>query len=534
MSYIYKPPATLPPGSDVIAYLRDSGGPHQEDSIGQQERVITDFCKQHGLILTRIYADSASGRKTKNRDQFLEMVHTIETMHEDLRPRGLLLWAYSRFSRDIVQFNRYLYGLLDFGIVVHSLTEEIPEGIAGQIMLSFTAYRNAGYSIELGKQIKRGIAENVQAGYCNGGQAPRGYRVVRDNEGTRRNGSKRSRVKWEPDPELAPLVVMAWELRAQGKSYGEITEATKGKIYSIKNSWTTHFKNKSYLGIAKVDGKEIHDHHTPLITWELWNAVKRVQEAVPRFGKHGDMLHHKRLKYPSLLSGLTFCIHCGAAMVLHTERDYRSYACGKRERQRGYKDCQNARRVNARIADRVILDAVLNQILSPAFVYDLLKDVQAQMVDTGKLDREIGNVNNLLVATDRSINRLMKLAEGAGDLEEISSRLKQLKQEQAEHQARIKSLKAERDVDIPQLDPAALQLVFSAWRAKIQNAYQEGEIMTAKKLIAQFVQKIELGRDTAIIHYTSPIAIPAEIETGVSAHSFWEKASSHDGAFLFL
>jgi hypothetical protein len=115
-----------------------------------------------------------------------------------------------------------------------------------------------------------------------------------------------------------------------------------GKVYSIKNSWTSHFENKSYLGIGKAGDEEIPDHHTPLITHEIWDAVQKIQ-AEKRPG-HGGMLHYRRTKNPSLLSGLSFCIHCGAAMVVHAEKDYRSYACGKRERQRGYKDCQNARR----------------------------------------------------------------------------------------------------------------------------------------------------------------------------------------------
>src|SRR3990172_3905711 len=96
--YIFNPPAALPPGSLVIAYLRDSGGPNQEESIGQQDRVVSEYCKEHGLILGKIYADTASGRKTKKRDQFLEMVNAIDALPEELRPRGLILWSYSRFS----------------------------------------------------------------------------------------------------------------------------------------------------------------------------------------------------------------------------------------------------------------------------------------------------------------------------------------------------------------------------------------------------------------------------------------------------
>jgi DNA invertase Pin-like site-specific DNA recombinase len=75
--YIYKPPKSLSPGSMVIAYLRDSGGPKQEESIGQQERAITEYCRQYGLILQKIYSDTASGRKTKNRDQFIQMFNEL-------------------------------------------------------------------------------------------------------------------------------------------------------------------------------------------------------------------------------------------------------------------------------------------------------------------------------------------------------------------------------------------------------------------------------------------------------------------------
>jgi len=519
--YIHKPPTALPPGSLVIAYLRDSGGPNQENSIGQQLEIVTAYCKQYGLILGRVFQDTASGRKTKNRDQFLEMFNSVMATDESLRPAGLLLWAYSRFSRDIVDFNFYLYGLMKHGLTVHSLTEEIPEGLAGQIVLSVKAYTNADFSVQLGKNIKRGIAERVKAGYSNGGQAPRGYRIVRELHDSRRNGQPRIGIRWEIDPELAPLIRLAWELRAQGKGYTAISQATGGKVYTNKISWATHFRNKSYLGIGKAGDLEIPDHHEPLITWEVWEAVKRVEASMPNYGQHrkrGALLHHRRMSHPSLLSGLAFCVYCGAAMVLHTSKDYRSYACGQRDRKKGFSDCKEARRVNARKADTIILDAILNQVLSPSFVADLLQEIQTQYADTDRIDREIGNTNNLLIMTTRSITRLVQLAENAGDLAEITNRLKELKGQEAEHTAKIKALKAERDSAIPQITPEALALVFETWRDQITAAHENGDILTAKKLLAHFVQKIDLGYDTAIIHYTYPITKPAETVTMFCAH----------------
>ena len=523
--YIYKPPASLPPGSVVIAYLRDSGGPNQEASIGQQEKVINEYCQEHGLILQRSYSDSASGRKTKRRDEFLDMFKYVMSTPRDLLPAGLLLWAYSRFSRDILDFNYFLSGILRQGLTVHSLTEEMPEGIAGQVLLTMKAYTNADFSDQLSKNIKRGISDLVAAGYNNGGIPPRGYRIVKEKHGTRRNGAPRIGIRWEPDPELAPLVKLAWELRAQGKGYAEITRATGGKIYKIKGSWTSHFRNKSYLGIGKAGEKEIPDHHESLITWELWEAVRKIEKAMPRHGLAGDPAHPRRRSHPSLLSGLSFCIHCGAAMTLHTARDYRSYICGSRDRQKIYKDCAESRSVNARKADRVILDIVLNRILSPSAIEDMLDKVQSQLIDTTKIDREIGNVNNQLILTERSIARLLKLAEGAGDLEEIAARLKDLKREKGEHIARMIILKAERDVEIPTITPEALEVVFSTWRSKIERVAQAGDMLTAKKLIAQFVSKIELGRNTAIIHYTYPLLEPSDNDMSLSAHLFHRKVT---------
>lgn len=516
--YIQPPPASLPPGSEVVAYLRDSGGPNQDESIGQQERVIIDYCRKHMLLLSRIYSETASGRKTVNRNQFLEMVNTLMTCPEEFRPRGLILWAYSRFSRDISDFNYYLYGLLRKEIIVHSLTEQIPEGLTGQIFLSLKAYTNADFSVQLGKQIKRGIADRVKAGYSNGGQAPKGYRIVRDQIGVRRNGGQRTGVKWELDPEIAPLVVQAWQMRAEGKSYNEIVKATGGKIYTNKNSWPTHFRNKSYLGIGKAGELEIPDHHEPLISWELWEAVRKIEKVMPRHGVRGDPMHPRRMSHPSLLSGLSFCIHCGAAMVLHTSKDYRNYICGDRDRKKGYAACPKGRCVNTRKADRIILDTVLNKILSPVFVEDLLDEIQNQMIDTSKLDREIGDANNLLILTERSIARLLQLAESAGEIEEIGERLKKLKQEKADQTARIRALKAEREADRPKLTPEVIPLVFDTWRWQIQKAYQDGDLLKAKRLIACFVSKIELGNNAAIIHYTYPVSIPAENYTFASAH----------------
>jgi hypothetical protein len=45
------PPPGLPAGARVWAYLRDSGGPSQDQSVDQQEQEVIAYCKRHNLAL---------------------------------------------------------------------------------------------------------------------------------------------------------------------------------------------------------------------------------------------------------------------------------------------------------------------------------------------------------------------------------------------------------------------------------------------------------------------------------------------------
>lgn len=81
----------FPSGSRCVAYLRDSGGGGQALSIPQQEDKLTEYCKVNGLLLTRLFRDTASGTKTAGRNQFLDM---IAYLNGDVPEIGILIWEY--------------------------------------------------------------------------------------------------------------------------------------------------------------------------------------------------------------------------------------------------------------------------------------------------------------------------------------------------------------------------------------------------------------------------------------------------------
>jgi DNA invertase Pin-like site-specific DNA recombinase len=232
----------------VWIYARDSGGPNQTESVAQQEQELIKFCKRHNLRPLRVFRDVArSGGSTVKRDDFMAMIDESES--ESRRPDGLLIWNYARFSRDYNDFQFYKSTLQRRGIIVHSLTDSIPvDDFAARVMETIISLANEEKRRQTSRDVKRGLKELTEKRFAPG-IPPKGYKSVPVCIGENRNGIPHYVSRWEPDPVLSEYVKLAFELRAAGKSYAEITKATKGKLYTAAGSWVTFFKNKSYLGI---------------------------------------------------------------------------------------------------------------------------------------------------------------------------------------------------------------------------------------------------------------------------------------------
>lgn len=342
----------------------------------------------------------------------------------------------------------------------------------------------------------------VKAGYAPGGhKPPQGYQAVKVVTGQKRDGHPRTASKWEPDPELGPLVTLAFKMRAAGKSYREIIKATGGKLYKAVNSWPTFFSNRSYLGIGKCGDDEFPDHHPALIDLETFEAVQAFQRLHPRSG----LSHPRRIAHPSLLSGLAFCSKCGAAMVYHAARhkDWPFYVCGKRDRNKASRDC-DTRRINARLVDSTVFDLVLSRILTPEYFAALLDDTRRNLADTESIDRAITEKREDIRQARQAMSNLLELVEtfGPGAAQE---RYQRREAEIARLKFEIQELEARRESLNVEVTPEALALVLATWRAELTQAKETGDLSNLRALLARFIDRIELDYTTLKIWYTFPI-----------------------------
>lgn len=498
------PPPGLPAGSRVWAYLRDSGGPSQDRSVPQQESEIIAYCKKHSFSLVKVFRDAArSGGNALSRDEFMAMIEQSEDAA--LRPDGLLIWNFARFSRDYNDTVFYKSTLQRRGILVHSLTDSIPvDDYAGRIVETVINLANEEKRRQTSRDVKRGLQSLVSKGFSPG-KPPRGYVAVKVNIGEKRDGAPRDVSRWEPDPVLSEYVKIAWHLRAEGKSYREITDATNGMLYTSVNTWSTFFKNKSYLGIGKSGDLEITDHHEPLITWELWEAVQKLRTAHPRYGNKGNLNHPRRVGNPTVLSGFTYCFECGS-MMTHSKgnkkKEWKHYICGMKDRH-GAAACVS-KRVGAINAETQIIKAVLDHVLTPEYLTEVIDETKKQFDSTTELKRRITAENRKLEDLDIAIQRTLNTIERTGS-HAAQDRLQEREMEKMQVNAEIDRLSLQLATAQTVITPEAIQVMIIAWRDQFRNLQESGNVREVKAWLMQFVSRIELGYNKAKIFYTYPM-----------------------------
>jgi DNA invertase Pin-like site-specific DNA recombinase len=498
------PPPGLPAGARVWAYLRDSGGPSQERSVDQQEKEVTAYCKRHKLMLVKIFRDVArSGGSVIGRDQFMSMIELSE--EEDARPQAILIWNFARFARDLIDSNYYKATLRKRGILIHSLTDQIPaDDFAAQLMEMFIDLSNQEKRRQTSRDVKRGLKDLVRQGYSPG-IPPRGYVAVKVAIGEKRDGMPRVVSKWEPDPVLAEYVRIAWQLRAQGKSYQEITRATRGKLYTGTNSWHAFFRNKAYLGIGKSGDLEVPDHHEPLITQEVWDAVQKLYGPTQTRGRKGSLHHPRRVGNPTILSGFTYCLECGA-MMTHSpgnrNHPWLHYICGTKDRH-GVGAC-SSRRIGAINAERQILDSVLNQVLTADYLAEAIAETKKQLDSTAEIGRQIKAAARRLEELEITIQRNLNTIERTGSAA-AQERLQQRESEKAQTKNELKQLQLQLATAQTEITPEAMVIILAAWRAQFERIQASGNVRELKAWLMQFVYRIELGYNRARIFYAYPL-----------------------------
>lgn len=165
----------------AFGYVRVSTGKQDELSPDSQAKLLKDYAKSHGYVVSKIFYEvGISGRKADKRPEFQKMIGLAKA--SDHPADAILVWKYSRFARN--QEESIVYKSLlkkKHNVDVISVSEPLVDGPFGSLIERIIEWMDEYYSVRLSGEVTRGMKEKAERG---GYQArpPLGYKIVSHKE----------------------------------------------------------------------------------------------------------------------------------------------------------------------------------------------------------------------------------------------------------------------------------------------------------------------------------------------------------------
>ena len=309
----------------AFGYVRVSTGKQDELSPDSQAKLLKDYAKSHGYVVSKIFYEvGISGRKADKRPEFQKMIGLAKS--SDHPADAILVWKYSRFARN--QEESIVYKSLlkkKHNVDVISVSEPLVDGPFGSLIERIIEGMDEYYSVRLSGEVTRGMKEKAERG---GYQArpPLGYKIVTHKE---------------PPvivPEEAEIVKLIFEKYAN-ENLGIFEIARLLNMHNFKTSHGKEFERRSieyilqnptYCGMIRWnrtinESNEIRPEsewivtdgeHPAIISKELFDKAQEryKREYRPRGARPVSTYKH-------WLSGVVKCPACGRTMTANTIRN---------------------------------------------------------------------------------------------------------------------------------------------------------------------------------------------------------------------
>ena len=339
---------------NAVTYCRVSSEEQavKDLSIPAQHKALRHWLDErpdHALLHDFVDEGESAYAPADKRPGFCEMITYCRRHDVNL----ILVHKLDRFSRNREESILFKSLLRKHGVMVKSVTEnydpETPQGFLYEGMIEVI---NQFYSMNLATETVKGMRENAERGYCNGGRVPYGYRLERvGNNG----GREHSRLVPGPEDEVA-VVRDIFDMAANSGMGGKrITNElnSRGLPAPASRHWNSStvdsiLNNRAYVGDrvwmrSRKKGRDgrsqtpekdwivAENAHEPLVGREIFDRRKAL--AVKR------RFSAKRAKgqpVQYLLGRLIRCGKCGHNFVGRTQRatiksgpvTYHRYYCG--------------------------------------------------------------------------------------------------------------------------------------------------------------------------------------------------------------
>jgi site-specific DNA recombinase len=328
----------------------------------------------------------------------------------------LLVHKLDRFARNRYDSAMYRRKLTQYKIKLLAVEQPLGDSPEDKLLEGLLESMNEFYSLNLAREVMKGMKKNALAGKHTGGKPPLGYRV---------------------DPVTKQLLIDETEVDAvktifnmylAGKSYSNIINYLNEFGYKTKkNRSFTNTSLYSILTNEKYTGTYVFNRSAASINGKRNNHASKAEEqiiklpnTIPAIISKEDFAMVKtmfeRRKHSKsankavevyLLTGLIKCGKCDGAMVGNrrtagrNKELYYTYECNNRKRN---KSC-DTKSVNKKLVERKVIQYIKDKYFSNegvAMLAELLNE--AQQKKTQKNASEFERLKNELAVTKKRIN----------------------------------------------------------------------------------------------------------------------------------
>ena len=407
----------------AAAYIRVSTDDQLEYSPGSQLEKIKLYAEKNQILLPEefIFVDEGiSGRKTKNRPAFNEMIGLAKCNPKPFDV--ILVWKFSRFARnreDSIVYKSMLRKERNIDVV--SVSEDIGDDKLSILIEAIIEAMDEFYSINLAEEVKRGMTEKAKRGGVL--SIPGfGYKVENGEYVIVPEEAEIIRKVFNDYLNKKGFLTIAKELNAMGiKTHRNCKIENRtidywlhNMLYIGKICWSPNGKRSRNYNLEDMiisDG-----HHEPIIDMETWDKTQ--ERLVKQKEKYGKYYNSDRKDLSHWLTGLLRCEKCGK--VLSYQGGY--FGCSERSRGK----CDGVGYIKAEKIANIILN-ILSEIELPNVELDFAEPNSVKEVNINDDSRIISaQIQRLEIRLER-----VKLAyeDGVDTLEEYKAKKKAITDE---------------------------------------------------------------------------------------------------------
>jgi len=477
----------------AVAYARFPSDLQREESIEAQMRAIQAYCNEHGFVLLTVYADRGISGTSDKRPEFQRMIKDSANKQFD----AVIVHKLDRFARNRYDSAFYKNILKKNEVRLISVLENLQDNPESVILESVIEGMNEYYSLNLSREVRKGLQENALECKVTGGPPALGYSVDKNTQ------------KYIINEFEAEAVRLIFQMYIDGCSYGEIIDTLNRKGYRTrrgqpfaKNSLNNILKNERYTGVyiyVKDTSKNPKGKYVRFGQYDP-ESVIRIPGGMPAIISEDDFnkvqqkmkeRQHKAARFSAkqeyLLSGKIYCGECGSPYAGNSRKPrpdhplYISYKCTRRNQRN--KCCKNPE-INRDKLECLVLEKLSAVLFNPDVIPSLVSRYNQYIAEKNSGAKErVDALRIQLRDVERKINNTINLMIDTGS-SALKNKLSEL--EQSKETLRFELSEAETAMQREIFSEDEISRLFH----KAENQLKNGTLATRRSIIDQYIGKV--------------------------------------------